>query len=197
MRLAPAGDFHRLGEPADIANIDPVELVDAALDIGQELPLAGKFLADGKRDVGHRSQGLVGLRCLVAYRLLEEIEHAAAELVAEARRLGHRQPMMIIDAEDDIVAQRFARLVEHPRGRTDRFARLEDGLAVLPGGEEADRLPSLFAQFAGSVDGPIALGLVSGGRERGDAVALLAAEQLVDRHPERLALDVVESDVDG
>ena len=48
VRLAPASDLHRLGEPADIANIEPVELMDAALDVGQELPLAGKFLADGK-----------------------------------------------------------------------------------------------------------------------------------------------------
>src|SRR5688572_14746672 len=103
--------------------------------------------------------------------------------------------MMIVDAEDDI-AQRLARLVEHPCGRADRFARLEDALAVLPRGEKADRLPPLRAQLAGSFDGGIALGLVSGGSESGDAVTLLAAEQLVDRHPERLTLDVVESDVD-
>ena len=49
VRLAPAGDFHRLGQPADIADIESVELVDAALDVRQEIPLAGKFLADGKR----------------------------------------------------------------------------------------------------------------------------------------------------
>lgn len=90
VRLAPASDLHRFGEPADIADIEPVELMDAALDVGQELPLAGKFLADGEWDVGHRTQGFVGLRRLVPYRLLEEIKHAAAELVAEACRLGHR-----------------------------------------------------------------------------------------------------------
>src|SRR5262245_46258751 len=45
VRLAPACDFHRLGEPADIANIEPVKLVNPALDVRQELPLAGEFLA--------------------------------------------------------------------------------------------------------------------------------------------------------
>ena len=52
-------------------------------------------------------------------------------------------------------------------------------------------------QFAGSLDGDVALSLVPGGGESGNAVALLAAKQFVDRHPQRLALDVVQSDVDG
>ena len=34
MRFAPAGDLHGLGEPADIADIKPVELVNAPLDVG-------------------------------------------------------------------------------------------------------------------------------------------------------------------
>ena len=51
-------------------------------------------------------------------------------------------------------------------------------------------------QFAGSLDGAIALGLVSGRGKSGDTVALLAAQQFVDRHPQRLALDVVQGDVD-
>ena len=42
--------------------------------------------------------------------------------------------------------------------------------------------------------GPIG---AAGRREERDEVALLAAEQLVDRHAERLALDVVQRDVDG
>lgn len=197
MRLAPARDLHRLGEPADIADIEPVELMNAALDIGQELPLAGKFLADGKGDVGHPAQGLVGLRRLVAYRLLEEIEHAAAEFVAEARGLRHRQPMMIVDAEHHVLAQRLARLVQHARRGAYRLARLEDVLAVLAGGKEADRLPSLRAQLMGAFDGSIARGFVSGRGEGGDAFPLLAAEQFVDRHSQRLALDIMKGDVDG
>src|SRR4051812_19861789 len=102
--------------------------------------------------------------------------------------------MMIIDAEDDVIAQRLTGLVEHICGRADRLTRLEDALAILPGGEEADRLPPQRAELASPSDGSVAFGLVSGGSEGGDTVTLLAAEQLVDRHPKCLALDVVERD---
>ena len=122
VRLAPAGDLHRLGEAADIADVDAVELVDAALDVGQELPLGGELLADGEGDVGHRAQRLVGLRRLVADRLLEEVERAAADLLAEARGLGDRQAMVVVDAEDDVVAERLARL-DAPFSRSRRSAR--------------------------------------------------------------------------
>src|SRR5436190_23979945 len=105
--------------------------------------------------------------------------------------------MMIVDTKDHLVAQRIACLVQHARGSADRLARLEDVSAALPDGEEADRLPPLRAQVPGSFDGNIALGLISGRGEGGDAVALLASEQLVDRHSQRLALDVVKGDVDG
>lgn len=104
--------------------------------------------------------------------------------------------MMVVDAEHEVVAQRLACPVQHARGGADRFARLEDVPAALPDREEAYRLPPLRAQFPGPFDGSIALGLVSGRGEGRDAVALLAAEQLINRHPQRLALDVVKGDVD-
>ena len=34
VRLAPTSDLHRFGEPANIADIEPVELMDATLDVG-------------------------------------------------------------------------------------------------------------------------------------------------------------------
>jgi hypothetical protein len=55
VRLAPAGDLHRLRKPADIADIEAIELVDTAFNVGQELPLAGKLLADSKWYIGHRT----------------------------------------------------------------------------------------------------------------------------------------------
>jgi hypothetical protein len=56
VRLAPAGDLHRLGQAAHVADVDPVELMDAAFDVGQELPLGGELLADGEGHVGHPAQ---------------------------------------------------------------------------------------------------------------------------------------------
>ena len=49
--LGPAGDLHRLGQAADVADVDAVELGEVALDEGEELPLGGKLLAD--REGGH------------------------------------------------------------------------------------------------------------------------------------------------
>ncbi len=106
---------------------------------------------------------------------------------------------MIVDAEHHFVAQRFARLVEHPVRSAPIDSRgSKMFLAVLPEREEADRLSSPAAhQLLGSFDRSIALGLVAGRGEGRNVVALLAAQQLVDRHTERLALDVVERDVDA
>ena len=71
-------------------------------------------------------------------------------------------------------------------------------LLLVAGGEEADRLSSPARdQLAGLLDHRRRPRLVAGRGEGRDAVALLAAEQLVDRHAERLALDVVQRDVDG
>src|SRR6478735_906742 len=99
VRFAPASHLHRLGEPANIANVDPIKLMDAALDIGQELPLAGKLFTDGKWNVRHSTQYFVSLGRFVAYRLFQEIEHASAELAAEACGLSNREAVMVIDAE--------------------------------------------------------------------------------------------------
>ena len=70
-------------------------------------------------------------------------------------------------------------------------------LLLCPIGKKRIACQPCATQFAGSLDGDIALGLVPGRGEGRDAVALLAAEQLVDRHAQRLALDVVQRDVDG
>src|SRR3954466_9535325 len=105
--------------------------------------------------------------------------------------------MMIVDAQHQVVAQRLTRFVEHSGGRPDRLARLEDVLAALSDRKEADRLPSLCGQFAGSLDSDFALRLVPSGGESGNTVALLAAQQFVNRHTQHLALDVVQSDVDS
>src|SRR5690606_35200035 len=52
--LAPPGDLHRFSKAADIADVEPIELVDAAFDVRHELPLARKFLTNGEGDIGHR-----------------------------------------------------------------------------------------------------------------------------------------------
>ena len=50
--FGPCGDFHRLGQATDIADVDAVELREVALDEGQELPFGGKLLAYRERNVG-------------------------------------------------------------------------------------------------------------------------------------------------
>ena len=74
------------------------------------------------------------------------------------------------------------------------FARLEKIERVLAHREKADAGPAVLHELGGFLDH-------SGARrercrEGRDAVAMLAAEQLVHGDAERLALDVVEGDVD-
>ena len=117
-------------------------------------------------------------------------------LLAEARRLGDAQPVVIVDAEDHLVAERLARLARTTR-RCARYARAARRRRVFscPLGDSRMQLqPASTSSFACSIiSGP---GARAGGGEGRDAVALLAAEQLVDRHAQRLALDVVQGDVD-
>ena len=87
-------------------------------------------------------------------------------------------------------------LAHHFAVGADALARLEAVAVVLAGGEEADRGPAGSGEGLGLLDHLRAGGGPGRGEGR-DAVALLAAEELVDRYAERLALDVVERDVDG
>src|SRR6185437_15923798 len=195
MRLAPAGDLHRLGEAADIADVDAIELVDAAFDVGQELPLAGKFLADRERHVDHGPERFVGFGRFVTDRLLEEIERAGRHFLAEARRLRHREPVVIINAEHDLVAEFLAGLGA-PAGRlANAFARLVAIIAALAFGKEADCRPACLAQDLRLLD-HLSSGRCRGRGEGRHEMSLLAAEQLKDRHIQCLALDVVAGDVE-
>ena len=154
-----------------------------------------KLLADGEGHVGQLAQRLIGFRRLVADRLLEEIERARRHLLAEARGLRDRQAVVVVDAEHDGLAELLARLDAPLRRLGDALARLVDAAAVVAGREEADGAPAHRHQFLRLLD-HLGAARALGRREGRDVVALLAAEQLIDRHAERLALDVVQRDVD-
>ena len=197
MRLAPAGDLHRLGEAADIADVDAVELVDVALDVGQELPLARRIPRRWR--TARRSCGAAPRRLPASRRGSAPRGNRACpsgifwqKLAASATR----EAVVVVDAEHDVVAQFLARLDAPWRRRGDRLARLVDGRGCR--GRPGDRRMAFqpcVDQHLGLLD-HLGAGLGVGGGEGRDAVAMLAAEQLVDRHAERLALDVVQGDVD-
>jgi hypothetical protein len=62
----------------------------------------------GERHVHHRAQGLIRLRRLVADRLFEKVECTGGHALAERRRLGDTQSVVIVDAEHGIRAQFLA-----------------------------------------------------------------------------------------
>src|SRR6478609_9466057 len=103
--------------------------------------------------------------------------------------------MMIVDAEDDLTAQLLAGLGAPSGGQRDVFARLVDLGALMTRRRQAQRGPAMRDQHPGLLD-HIRAGLAVGGGECRNAVALLAAEELVYGDAERLALDVVKRDVD-
>src|SRR5690606_22876732 len=129
----------------------------------------------------------------------EEVERARGHLLAETSGLGDRQAVVVVDAEDELGAELLAGADQELRRPADRLARLEDIVLAAPGGgEEADGGPAAVDQGLRLLDGLVAvLGDRAGGGEGGDELAVLAAEQLVNGHAQRLPLDVVQRDVDG
>ena len=170
--------------------------VRSPLDERQELPFGGKLLADRERNVGQLPQCRVGAGRFVANGFFEEVQSPARHLLAIAGGLRHAQPMVEVDAKDHLVPQRLAALDRPFGGFGDAFAWLIDLVRPLARRDEADRLPSLRLEFEHLLDDFRARGFRTRGRERRNEIALLAAQQLVDRHSERLALDVVQGDVD-
>ena len=96
--------------------------------------------------------------------------------------------MVIVDAKRDRAAELLACADEPRSRRRERFARLENIERVLAHGKESDAAPAVLYQLHGFLDHPGA------GRKRRregrDAIAVLAAEQLVLGNAERLALNV-------
>ena len=201
VRLAPAGDLHRLGEAADVADVDARELRRArARCTAGTATCSGTPRRSRTGTSTMRAERLVGLRRLVADRLLEEVERARRHPLAERRRLGDRQPVVVVDRR--AMTSGPTRLAQprsqrRRRRRSTRAARRRVPPAVSSGAWIHVR--TTFQPCATSSlrvldqsPGPSALGR----REERHVVAMLAAEQLVDRHAERLAADVVERDVD-
>ena len=104
--------------------------------------------------------------------------------------------MVEVDAKDHPVSQRLSALDCPFGGLGDAFAWLIDLVRPLARRDQADRLPALRLEFEHLLDGFRARGFRTRRGEGRNEIALLAAQQLVDRHAERLALDVVERNVD-
>src|SRR5205807_9301600 len=126
MRLGHAGDLHRFGQPADVAHIDAGEVGNAALDKGQELPLAAELLADGEGDGGQLAQRVVRLGGLIADRLFEEVEGAGGHALAEGGSFGDGEAVVVVDAQHRLGADYLADLGQPIGGDGDRFAGLVD-----------------------------------------------------------------------
>ena len=82
------------------------------------------------------------------------------------------------------------------RASASRGSNTSAGSLGWPSGRETDDRPAGLDQLASILDERRTHGRRRGG-EQGHEVALPAAQEVVDRHPERLAADVVERDVDG
>ena len=135
---------------------DRSELVDAALDVGQELPLGGELLADGERHIGQRPQRGIRVRRLGADRLLEEIERAPRHPLAERGGLRHIQAMVIVNAQHGRRSQCLAQLDQRCGGHRDGFARLEQRRVIRLGVADAgaDDVPAALQQQLRVLDQP-------------------------------------------
>ena len=116
------------------------------------------------------------------------------------RRFSDRQSVVVVDAEDGLRTQCLTELVEPVGGWPDALPRFKDpftGLIHLVGCMHAgaNDVPPLRHEHLGLFDQAWPHRRLGRG-EHVAPIAMLAAEQLVDRYPKRLALDVVEGDID-
>ena len=125
VRFCPASYFHRLREAAHVADVDPSEVGQALLDIGQELPLAGELLADREGHRCHLSEGGVSFRALVSDGLLEEVQRRWRHHLAKRRSFGDAQAMVVVDAENHLSADLLPELGQPLGCHGDGLSRLE------------------------------------------------------------------------
>ena len=115
-------------------------------------------------------------------------------------RLGHAQPVMVVDAQHRPRPDRLAQFGRARCAVRPMDSRGSNRLAIAAGigmpGAGADDVPAALDQQLHLLD-QLRPHRRAGGGEAGHVVALLAAQQLVDRHAQRLAGDVVQGDVDG
>ena len=182
-------DAHRLGDAAADREIGLQDVGGAQFDQIAKVEARALALAGGDRDV--RRAAHLGQAALVVggHRLLEPGQAAVAHQVAELLRLGHREGAVRVAHQIDAGAERRAR-GDHALGRRLRRA-VEHADAHLHRAEAAlrDVAQQLFAD---------ACGVRPAARRVGrHALGAATAEQLPDRHAERLAEQVPQRDVDA
>ncbi len=176
--------------------------VRAARDEREEQPFRGEFLAHREGDPSHAAQRRVGFRILGADRLFQEIQRAVGETLAEGADLADAETMVQFHTEADARTERAAHFDQPGRHLHHPVPRLEGHIALghvalgHVGRQQANALPALRLHLQGEFDSLRG----GGGADRGESrheVATLAAEQMVHRDAELLALDVQQRDVDG
>ncbi len=132
MRLGPAGDFHRFGQAADVADVDAVELVNVALDIGQELPFRGEFLADRKGNVGHACAAPRRPRGFRRGSVLRGSRACRGGIFwQKAGGFGDGQAVVIVDAEDTTCRPAPRRALMHHSAVSAMLSRGSNSASAL------------------------------------------------------------------
>ena len=164
-------------------------------DLG-ERPLAEQPLAGGLRHASLAAEPFKGVDILRRCRLLEKEDVQFFHPASHVGSLRQCQPPVGIDHDvhpfaDGVADGTDALDLEGNRRRQRHYPVLVDPVrghfqSVEPG---FDHLPGVPGDPGGGVAGNVGV--------KANAVAAGAAEELIDRHAERLALDVPEGDLDG
>ena len=194
--LAPAGDLRGFGEPAGDAQVDPRVVDPLFLDQLAELPLRAKLLAGRQRHVVRGRNVLNESGVLAAQRVFDEERPERLDLLAQPDRIGQVQPGVDIEGQLDLVADRLAHGLELLDRRLHRLARLQDLArpAASPSAQTSSPPALSFRHDLTSSDYIHAVAGVV--RVAHNLVAHAPAQQLVDRHAQRLALDIPQRDID-
>ena len=202
VRLRPVGYLERLGDAADVAQVDARVADELLLDDLAELPLVRPLLARGYGHADVPREGAVAGGVLGAQRVLDEEGVVFLDAAAQVHDVVGVEAGVHVEGYMDVGADGLAYPGNLLLAQEDGLHGVED--ARLPRLQHparlrlspADELPALLDVFDAPLDqlvGGVALAVGIAD----DLVTDGAAQQLVDGQAERLALDVPQCYVDA
>ena len=188
------GDLAGFGDAAGVGSVRLDDVDIAFAEHALEVPAREQALAQGNRGAGQRCEFLEGFVVFAEHRFFDEHQFVRVQLFHQHLGHGLVHAAMEVDADADVGADRIAHGGDVGQGQVDFFETVDELQffgAVHFHRSEATGHGLLGG--AGGVGGAVA----ADPRVHADLVPHLTAQQVADRHPQSLALDVPQRLIDA
>ena len=181
------GDFTGFSNAAGVGGIGLDDVDVAFTEYALEVPAREQPLAQGNRGAGQRRQLFEGLVVFAEHRLFDKHQFVRVQFLHQ--HFGHWlvHPAMEVHADSHVGAHGVTHCGHVGQRQVDLFKAVDK--LQLFGAVHLYRSKAAADRFFGR-PGRIGRTIAADPRIHPDLVPHLAAQQVADRHPQRLALDV-------